>query len=162
MDDDNDAFPLISLGGLTDTDGDGRPNDCDTACQATGMSADTDDDNDTVPDSQDAFPTDPNESADSDGDGLGDNADQCDSTPTGEIGDINTAGCGTSERDTDGDGVNDNLDAFPNDPNETLDSDGDGYGDNEEISEGTDPNDPDDQPIQAGLPIWLLYQATQQ
>ena len=122
---------------------------------------DDDYDNDTVPDSQDAFPTDATESADSDGDGLGDNADQCDSTPTGEIGEINTDGCGASERDTDGDGVNDNLDAFPNDPNETLDSDGDGFGDNEEIEAGTDPNDPNDQPVQSGLPIWLLYEATQ-
>ena len=55
---------------------------------------------------------------------------------------------------------NDNLDAFPNDPNETLDSDGDGYGDNEETEAGTDPNDADDQPIQSGLPIWLLYEAS--
>ena len=36
-----DAFPLITLGGLTDTDGDGRPNVCDAACQAAGMTADT-------------------------------------------------------------------------------------------------------------------------
>jgi hypothetical protein len=56
VDDDNDAFPLISLGGLTDTDGDGRPNDCDTACQASGMSADTDDDNDGVVDDNDRYP----------------------------------------------------------------------------------------------------------
>ena len=54
-DDDNDgvldtadAFPLISLGSLTDTDGDGRPNDCDSDCQTLGMTADTDDDNDGV------------------------------------------------------------------------------------------------------------------
>ena len=42
-DDDNDgvldtadAFSLISLGSLTDTDGDGRPNDCDSDCVALG------------------------------------------------------------------------------------------------------------------------------
>ena len=62
-DDDNDgvldtadAFPLISLGSLTDTDGDGRPNDCDSDCQTLGMTADTDDDNDGVLDIDDAFP----------------------------------------------------------------------------------------------------------
>jgi hypothetical protein len=37
----NDGFPDIPLGGLTDTDGDGRPDVCDTACQAAGMTADT-------------------------------------------------------------------------------------------------------------------------
>ena len=124
------------------------------------MSADTDDDNDLVDDVQDDFPTDPDETADTDSDGLGDNADQCDSTATAESDDINASGCGPSERDTDGDGTNDNLDAFPNNPNETLDSDGDGYGDNEETEAGTDPNDANDQPIQSGLPIWLLYEAS--
>ena len=156
----SDAFPLISLGMLTDTDGDGMPDDCDTACQATGMSADPDDDNDLVDDVLDDFPKDPAESSDADSDGLGDNADKCDSTPKSEVSDINASGCSPSERDTDGDGVNDKLDAFPNDANETLDSDGDGYGDNEEISVGTDPNEADDQPIRLGLPIWLLYETS--
>ena len=45
-----DAFPLISLNGLTDTDGDGRPNDCDADCQTLGMTADADDDGDGMPD----------------------------------------------------------------------------------------------------------------
>ena len=97
---------------------------------------------------------------DTDGDGVGDNADQCASTPAGEVSTVNASGCGSSERDVDGDGVNDNLDAFPNDPNETQDTDGDGYGDNEEIADGSDPNNADDVPIRSGLPIWLLHEAT--
>ena len=42
----NDAFPLISLDGRLDTDGDGQPNACDAACLATGMAVDFDVDND--------------------------------------------------------------------------------------------------------------------
>ena len=41
----------------------------------TGLSVDTDDDNDGISDDQDALPNNPNEQQDSDGDGLGDNAD---------------------------------------------------------------------------------------
>ena len=33
-------IPLISLGGLADNDGDGRPDDCDSDCLANGMAAD--------------------------------------------------------------------------------------------------------------------------
>ena len=54
--DGTDGFSLISIGALTDTDGDGRPNDCDADCQSTGMAADTDDDNDGVLDGADAYP----------------------------------------------------------------------------------------------------------
>ena len=46
MNDAIDVYPLISIGSLTDTDGDGRPNDCDSACLILGMTADIDDDND--------------------------------------------------------------------------------------------------------------------
>ncbi len=51
-----DAFPLVTLGGRTDTDGDGRPNECDSECQTTGMAPDDDDDGDNVADAADAFP----------------------------------------------------------------------------------------------------------
>jgi hypothetical protein len=143
-----------------DTDGDGLAD-----------VGDPDDDNDLVDDGLDACPSTPSQESvdaqgcsetqkDDDGDGVNNATDSCPDTASAEIGLVSTGGCGPSERDTDGDGTNDNLDAFPNDPNETLDSDGDGYGDNEEISEGTDPNDADDQPIQSGLPIWLLYEAS--
>ena len=83
-DDDNDgvldtadAFSLIQLRVLTDTDGDGRPNDCDSDCVTLGMTADTDDDNDGVLDAADAFPFDASEFVDTDLDGIGNNA-----TPT--------------------------------------------------------------------------------
>ena len=56
--DGSDAFPLISLGGRADTDADGLPNECDTACTELGMSADIDDDNDGVEDTRDPAPLD--------------------------------------------------------------------------------------------------------
>jgi len=49
-----DAYPLINLAGAVDTDGDGRPNDCDAACILLGMTADPDDDNDGMSDSFEA------------------------------------------------------------------------------------------------------------
>ncbi|GAB6906643.1 exported hypothetical protein [Desulfosarcina cetonica] len=67
-----------------------------------------DSDGDDIDDHLDKFPNDPEEWSDSDGDGIGDNADI----------------------DDDNDGVNDNMDMFPLDPNESSDSDGDGVGDN--------------------------------
>lgn len=43
-----------------------------------------------------------------------------------------------------------------------ADTDGDGWSDYEELEEGTDPLQASSQPeINAGLPTWLLYQATQ-
>ena len=42
-----------------------------------------------------------------------------------------------------------------------LDTDGDEWTDIEEYEEETDPNDPTDYPSTGGLPVWLLYQATQ-
>ncbi|MEM1143990.1 MAG: thrombospondin type 3 repeat-containing protein [Pseudomonadota bacterium] len=98
---------------------------------------------------------------DGDSDGLFDDRDSCNSTPSSETVDIDTEGCGPSERDTDGDGVVDSLDAFPLDPAEQNDSDGDGFGDNQEIEAGSDPNDAGDVPGLSGLPVWLLFEANQ-
>jgi hypothetical protein len=84
-----------------------------------------DSDGDGVGDNADAFPTDPAETVDTDGDGVGDNGDAFPNDPT-------------ESADTDGDGVGDNGDAFPSDPSETVDTDGDGIGNN------ADPDDDDD------------------
>ena len=43
------------------------------ADSTTGLTLDNDDDNDGVADAEDAFPNNPSESLDSDGDGVGDN-----------------------------------------------------------------------------------------
>ncbi len=72
-----------------------------------GVVIDDDADDDGVKDVDDAFPNDPNESVDTDDDGIGDNGDT----------------------DDDNDGVNDENDAFPFDPTESTDADNDGVGD---------------------------------
>ena len=102
-----------------------------------------DNDNDGVDDADDAFPLDPNESADTDGDGFGNNADPdtdgdgvadiSDAFPldSAEYVDSDSDGIGDiADLDDDNDGVEDLLDAFPFDSTETVDSNGDGFGDN--------------------------------
>jgi hypothetical protein len=149
LDDDNDgvldvadAYALISLGGLTDTDGDGQPNDCDSDCIALGMTADLDDDNDGVVDTADAFALISLDGRlDTDGDGY---PDDCDSAcqATGLLADADDDNDGVIDesdafpkdpaatKDSDNDGVSDESDAFPEDPSESLDVDSDGAGDN--------------------------------
>ena len=87
-------------------------NDNDQQCDAV----DTDDDNDGVLDTQDAFPLDSSEQADSDSDGVGDNLDN----------------------DDDNDGIADESDAFPLDAAESRDTDNDGIGDNEDLDDDND------------------------
>ena len=79
----------------------------DASCIAT-VTAIIDSDGDGYSDDEDAFPSDPEEWLDTDGDGLGNNTDT----------------------DDDGDGVPDNADAFPLNASETVDTDGDGIGNN--------------------------------
>ena len=140
-----DLALLITPDGALDIDHDGIPNN-----------ADPDDDNDGVPDAEDAFPLESEEWEDKDGDLIGDNLDaDIDGDGIGDDTDQN----GTpdhEELDFDGDGVDRARsvpwDAFPLDPDEWWDTDGDGIGDNadtdddgdgwsdeEEKTAGTDP-----------------------
>ncbi|MBN1419069.1 MAG: DUF5060 domain-containing protein [Planctomycetes bacterium] len=128
-----DLALLIAPDGDFDSDGDGRAND-----------ADPDDDGDGVPDEEDAFPLEPEEWADVDGDRIGDNLD-ADIDGDGIADDRNGNGIpDCEEMDIDGDGYPraDGVpwDAFPFDPKEWRDSDGDGIGDvadpDDEVSQG--------------------------
>ncbi|MDC0068277.1 thrombospondin type 3 repeat-containing protein, partial [Gammaproteobacteria bacterium] len=119
-----DALPLDPAASK-DTDGDGKPDEWNPGKSAADSTSnpklvlDNDDDNDGVDDIDDAFPLDASESADSDGDGLGDNFDPY-----------------PLSTDGDGDGVTDDIDAFPTNASETTDSDGDGAGDNNDNCSG--------------------------
>jgi hypothetical protein len=118
----------------------------DTDSDRIGNACDDDDDGDGTPDSEDAFPLDPSESADTDNDGVGDNSDQCPESPESDQGTINSTGCGYSSQDEDGDGVPNGSDSFPFDPKESVDTDGDGWGDNIELEAGSNPSDASDLP----------------
>jgi len=104
---------------VPDTDGDGVKDDVDT-----------DDDNDGIPDVDDAFPLDPSESVDTDFDGIGNNEDEDDDGDT--VSDIDEEANGTDPllADTDADGTGDGVDNCPTIPNaDQADSDSNGVGD---------------------------------
>ncbi|NRB39528.1 MAG: thrombospondin type 3 repeat-containing protein, partial [Pseudomonadales bacterium] len=140
---------LIPIGGYTDTDGDGAPDNAEG-----GMIADTDDDNDSVADSfPDNCPLVANplqtntdvelnnnpdalgDACDTDIDGDGDlntpDQDNCPFTINPNQDDLDLDGLGdVCDDDVDGDGRVDNLDNCPLVKNSTqADADGNGYGD---------------------------------
>jgi predicted outer membrane repeat protein len=86
---------------------------------------------------------------DADGDGYPDVFDGCPNDPNKT--EPGVCGCGVADVDSDGDTILDCNDAFPSDPSEWVDSDGDGVGDNEDntfggccVTNGCIPtNDPD-------------------
>jgi len=109
-----DPTPGTTVGPLPDRDGDGLPD------LVQGETGSGDRDGDGVADSQDAFPDDAGESVDTDGDGVGNNADTDDDGDL--LPDTEEAQLGTDplKADTDGDGVDDGL----------------------EVGQGSDPLDP--------------------
>lgn len=129
--DTEDNCPLIPNNDQADFNGNGIGDACDNSdgdifmddvdlCPLVtwpGNSAADDSDNDSVGDICDAFPNDGAETRDSDGDGIGDNDDNCPTTPNSD------------QLDSDGDLAGNVCDAFPANASEQKDSDGDGIGD---------------------------------
>ena len=101
-----------------------------------GDLCDNDDDNDGIVDQLDSNPFAPDGTnlligADTDDDGVKDNADNCESLANADQTDTDSDGDGDAcDSDDDNDGVNDDDDDFPTNPSESNDSDGDGFGDN--------------------------------
>ncbi|MGC6500646.1 MAG: Ig-like domain-containing protein [Henriciella sp.] len=104
--DGDDAYPLITFGDLTDTDGDGRPDDCSelspSPCEGTTMLSDGDDDNDGILDPDDVYSLIPiGDLPDNDSDGAPDTCDsECQATGMSE------------DLDDDNDGVPDDMDVY--------------------------------------------------
>ena len=106
-------------------------------------------------DINDDLPFDPTDSVDTDGDGVGDNADldddgdrtldSDDSFPLDATESIDTDGDGlgnNADSNDDGDSVTDSEDAFPLDASESIDTDRDGIGNNADTDDDGD-NSPD-------------------
>jgi len=112
----------------SDTDNDGVGDNIDN-CVGVANPTQANGDGDAAGDACDAFPADPNETIDTDEDGIGNNADPDDDGDS--LSDAAESGVGTD----------------PLDP----DSDDDGLTDGEEVSAGSDPLDPSDPPRVPGI-----------
>ena len=125
---------IVFKPGENDTDGDSYPDDIDAFPNDPTQWQDSDGDgygDNLSGNNPDLFPDNVTEWADTDGDGYGDNSDAYPNDPT-------KYELEPGEEDSDGDGHPDSTDAFPYDPNEWIDTDGDGVGDNSDAY----PNDP--------------------
>ena len=103
-----------------DLDNDGEGNACDPDIDGDGTT-----------NGDDAFPENPSESADSDGDGLGDNGDNCPGAANVDQADQDDDGVGdVCDSDVDGDGAANTADNCPTQSNsDQADLDEDGVGD---------------------------------
>ena len=156
-----DACGVCDGDDSTCTDCAGVPNgdaviDACGVCTNDPSSCGIDSDEDGVDDDDDAFPDDSTEWSDTDGDGVGDNADTDDDDDgwsdqdevvcgselldSGSVpADSDADGeCDALDPDDDDDGVVDSDDAFPSNPTEWADTDGDGIGNN---ADGDDDGD---------------------
>lgn len=117
--DDIDNCSLLINANQQDTDTDGVGNACDE-----------DDDEDGVPDIEDRFPLDGLESADTDGDGIGDNSDNCVDTSNRLQVDTDSDGAGNAcDDDDDNDGLLDEDERLAGSNPLLVDSDRDGVDD---------------------------------
>lgn len=103
-----------------------------------------DSDRDGHPDKDDAFPNDPSEWADSDGDGMGDNSDI------------------SPYKDSDHDGYDDPEDRFPLDPKEWKDDNNNGVGDNSDYYPVDTDEDgyPDNVDLYPGSDVGIMFNIT--
>jgi uncharacterized repeat protein (TIGR02543 family) len=134
---------------LADTDSDSLDDLVEITSGTNPLDEDTD--NDGSPDNLDAFPLDPAETKDTDGDTIGNHADldddgdgvddSMDMFPLDPAEFLDTDGDGIgndADPDDDNDNSSDETDAFPLDPTETLDTDGDGIGNNADLDDDGD------------------------
>lgn len=172
-DDDNDHFTdVIELHPLVATDpldAASAPDDCEGDYLPDVL--DLDDDNDGVPDTEDAFVCDPDESIDTDGDGIGDNEDPDDdndcysdgieiSVGTGHLAadsrpQDNDLDCNPDalDADDDNDGHLDAEDGCPFDPNDWINTDNDPLCDYADTDDDNDMYPDDDEAACGSLPL---------
>ena len=133
------------------------------AIPSVSVYIDRDPDEDGVGNLDDAFPDDPEETLDTDRDGVGNNADEDDDgdgvddtddafpLDASESADNDNDGVGNNaDTDDDNDGVDDTDDAFPLDASETTDTDNDGIGNNADTDDDGDTM-PDDYEVANAL-----------
>ena len=141
---DGDGFGDNQLGALSDD----CPSEFGTSTE--GLLGCPDSDLDGWVDSIDAFPNDSSQWQDSDGDGYGDNSSATNGDDCPQINGPSTDGLrGCADMDLDG--WDDSTDAFPQIASQWVDSDGDGWGDNQSLGAlriDHYPNDPE---------LWSLH-----